>query len=109
MEVHTEYSPSKGLALTWYRARTWYSSSARPFAAPDDPQLVTRQQGSPLPACRQLSRARNVCAGGSREHGTKLKHGTNIGRTLCYLPTCSAPGLLRDHLFRGHYFKCSPY
>ena len=36
---------SKGFALTWYRALTWYSSPARPFAAPDDPLLVTGQQG----------------------------------------------------------------
>jgi len=46
---------SKGLALTWYRALT--SSPARPFAAPDVPLLVTGEQGSPAPACRQLSRA----------------------------------------------------
>ena len=68
---------SKGFALTWYHALTWYSSSARPFAAPDDPQLVTGQQGSPSPACQQLSRARNVCAGGSSEGSTKLKHKAN--------------------------------
>jgi len=73
---------SKGFALTWYRARTWYSSPARPFAAPDDPRLVTGQQGSPSPACQQLSRARNVCSGGSTEGSTKLKHGTKLGRTL---------------------------
>jgi len=75
---------SKGFALTWCRALTWYSSPARPFAAPDDPRLVTGQQGSPSPACQQLSRARNVCAGGSGEGSTKLKHGTKLGRTLCY-------------------------
>jgi len=69
-------TPSKALALTWYRAPTWYSSPAGPFAALDVPLLVTRQQGSHSPACRQLSRARNACAGGSREHGTKLNHGT---------------------------------
>ena len=34
---------SKGFALTWYRALTWYSSPARPFAAPDDPLFVTGQ------------------------------------------------------------------
>ena len=74
---------SKVFALTWYRALTWYSSRARPFAALDVPLLVTRQQGSPPPACRQLSRARNACAGGSGEHGTKLKHGNKLGPTLC--------------------------
>jgi len=79
-----KYITSKALALIWYRALTWYSSPARPFAALDVPLLVTRQQGSPSPACRQLSRARNACAGGSREHGTKLKHGTKLGPTLCY-------------------------
>jgi len=73
---------SKGFALTWYRALTWYSSPARPFAVPDDPRLVTGQQGSPSPACQQLSRARTVCAGGSSEGSTKLKHGTKLGRTL---------------------------
>ena len=77
------FGRSKALALIWYRALTWYSSLARPLAAPDDPRLVTRQHGSPSPACRQLSRARNACAGGSSEHGTKLKHGTRLGRTLC--------------------------
>ena len=40
---------SKGFALTWYRALTWYSSPARPFAAPDVPLLITRQHGSPPP------------------------------------------------------------
>jgi len=73
---------SKRFALTWYRALTWYSSSARPFAAADHPQLVTGQQGRPSPACQQLSKARNVCAGGSSEGSTKLKHGTKLGRTL---------------------------
>jgi len=73
---------SKGFALTWCRALTWYSSSARPLAAPDDPQLVTGQQGSPSSACQQLSRAQHVCAGGSSEGSTKLKHGTKLGRTL---------------------------
>jgi len=74
---------SKALALIWYRALTWYSSPARLFAAPDDPLLVTGQQGSPFPACRQLSRARNACAGRSSEESTKLKHGTKSGPTLC--------------------------
>jgi len=76
---------SKAFALTWYRALTWYSSPARPCAALDVPLLVTRQQGRPSPTCRQLSRTRNACVGGSREHGTKLKQGTKLGRTLCYV------------------------
>jgi len=63
-------SCSKGFALTWYRALTWHSSPARPFAAPDDPRLVTGQQGSLSPACQQLSRARTVYAGGSSEGST---------------------------------------
>ena len=77
------YLNSKAFALIWYRALTWCSSPARPFAALDVPLLVTRQQGSPPPppACRQLSRARHACAGGSRE----LKHGTKLGPTLCYI------------------------
>jgi len=75
---------SKALALIWHRALTWYFSPARPFAAPDDPLLVAGQQGSPFPACRQLSRARNACAGSSSEESTKLKHGTKLGPTLCY-------------------------
>jgi len=73
---------SKAFALTWYRALTWYCSPARPFAALDVPLLVTGQQGGPSPACRQLSRARNTCAGSSSEESTKLKHGTKLGRTL---------------------------
>jgi len=80
--VHQRISCSKGFALTLYRALTWYSSPARPFAAPDDPQLVTGQQGSPSLACQQLSSARNVCAGGSSEGSTKFKHGTKLGRML---------------------------
>ena len=78
----TKRTHSKGFALTWYRALTWYSSPARPFAAPDDPRLVTGQQGRPSPACQQLFRARNVCAGGSSEGSTKLTHGTKFGRPL---------------------------
>jgi len=81
-EVRLFMQTSKRFALTWYRALTWYSSPARPCAAPDDPRLVTGQQGSPSPACQQLSRARNVCAGGSSKGSTKLKHGTKLGRTL---------------------------
>jgi len=34
---------------------------------------------------RHLSRARNACAGSSSEESTKLKHGTKLGRTLCYV------------------------
>jgi len=75
---------SKAFALTWYRALTWYSSPARPFAAPDVPLFVTGQQGSPSPACRPRCRARNTCAGSSSEESTKLRHGTKLGRTLCY-------------------------
>jgi len=75
---------SKEFALTWYRALTWYYSIARPFTAPNDPRLVTGQQGNLSPACQQLPRARHVCAGGSSEGSTKLKHGTKLGRTLCY-------------------------
>jgi len=74
---------SKGFALTWYRALTWYSSPARPFAAPEVSQLVTGQQGSPSPACRQLSRAQNACAESSHKESTKLGHATKLGRTLC--------------------------
>jgi len=78
----TRVGTSKGFALTWYRALTWYSSPARPFAAPDAPLLVTGQQGSLSPACRQLSRAPSACAESSREESTKLGHGTKLGRTL---------------------------
>jgi len=84
LEVELTVHLSKAFALTWYRALTSYSSPARPFAAPDVPLLVTRQQGTPSLACRQLSRARNACAGGSSDDSTKLQHGTNLGRTLCY-------------------------
>jgi len=75
---------SKGFALTWSRALTWYSSPARPFAAPDVPLLITGQQGSPSPACRQLFRAPNACEESSRKESTKLGHGTKLGRTICY-------------------------
>jgi len=34
----------------------------------------------PFPACRQLSRARNACAGSSSEESTKLKHASCSGR-----------------------------
>jgi len=74
---------SKGFALTWYRALSWYSSPARPFAASDVPLRVTGQQGSLSPACRQLSKARNASAESSREESTKLGHGAKLGRTLC--------------------------
>jgi len=76
---------SKGFALTWYPALTWYSSPARPFAAPDVPLLVTGQQGSPSPACRQMSRAPDACAESSREESTRLAHSIKLGRTLCYV------------------------
>ena len=91
---------SKAFALTWYRALTWYSSPARPFAAPDVPLLVTGQQGRPSLACRQPSRARNACAGGSSDDSTKLKHGTKLGPTLCYEDTYSdiASGALQTYL-----------
>jgi len=74
---------SKGFALTWYRALSWYSSSARPFAALDDPQLVTGQQGSPSPACRQLSRAQNVCAGGLKRREYQVKARYQVGANAC--------------------------
>ena len=81
---------SKSFALTWYRALNWYCSPARKFAAPDVPLLVTGQQGSPSPACRQLFSARNACAGSSSEESTRLKHSTKLGRTLCE-PTAFEP------------------
>jgi len=81
---------NKRFALTWYCALTWYASPARPFTAPDVPLLVTGQQGSLSPACRQLSRARNACAGGSSEGSTNLMHGTKLGRTLAILAGCSS-------------------
>jgi len=81
---------NKGFTLTWYRALTWYASPARLFTAPDVPLLVTGQQGSLSPACRQLSRARNACAEGSSEGSTNLMHGTKLGRTLAVLAGCSS-------------------
>jgi len=82
--------------LTWYRALTWHSSPARPFTAPNIPLLVTGQQGSLSPASRQLSRARNACAGGSSEGSTKLKHGAKLGRTLARHTVRAGPyGLTR--------------
>jgi len=65
MNTHMIYlCDSKAFALTWYRALSWHSSPARPFAALDVPLPVTSQQGSPSPACRQLSRARKCVRGG---------------------------------------------
>jgi len=75
----------KALALNWYGALTWYCSPARPFSSLDDPLLITGQQESPSPACRQLSRARNAYAESSSEESTKLGHGTKLGPTLCYV------------------------
>jgi len=87
---------SKGFALTWYPALTWYSSPERTFAAPDDLRHVAGQQGSPSPACQQLSRARKVCAGGGSSEGSaKLKHGTKFGRTL------ATPGYPETGTFRN--------
>ena len=83
-EVRHHLAFSKGFALTWCRALTWHSSPARPFAAPDVPLLVTGQQGNPSPACGQLSWARNACVESSREKSTEFRHGTKLGRTLCY-------------------------
>jgi len=93
--------------ITWDRALPWYSSPARPFAAPDVPLLVTGQQGSLSPACRQLFRVPNACAESSREESTKLGHGTQLGRTLCYNIDTGASlrenscGTTQAHLF-GH-------
>jgi len=93
-------SCNKALALIWYRALTWYCSPARPFAALDVPLLVTGQQGGASPACRQLSRARNACAGSSSQEITKLGHGTKLGRTLyyteMYLPCGGGPWFPRS-------------
>jgi len=41
--------PSKGFALTWYCALTWYSSPARPFAALDRPATRYWAAREPLP------------------------------------------------------------
>jgi len=51
------------------------------------PHILTRGGSKgvpPLPAYQQLSRARNACAESSSGERTKLKHGTKLGRTLCY-------------------------
>jgi len=79
---------SKAFALTWYRALTWYSSPARPFAAPcRDGRPATRYQAArePLPRVPTAFQGSNCVLGGlKRGGGTKFKHGTKLGRTLCY-------------------------
>jgi len=85
---------SKAFALTWYRALTWYSSPARPFAAPDVPILVTGQKRSPSPACRQLSRAPNACAGGIKRRKNQVKARYQVrASALLYLfiSSCTYP------------------
>jgi len=56
-------------------------------AVTDDPRLVTGQQGSPSPACQQLSRARTVCAGGSSGGGYQVKERYQV-RASALLATC---------------------
>jgi len=76
-------SPDCVVSVWWVLGQpltlNWYSSPARPFAAPEGPRLVTGQQGSPALACQQIFRAQTVCAGGSSEGSTELKHGTELG------------------------------
>jgi len=66
---------------------TWYSSPARPFAAPDVPLLVTGQQGSPPPRVSTAVQGSNACAESSLKESINLGHGTKLGRTLCYVDT----------------------
>jgi len=58
---------SKGFALTWYRALTWYSSPARPFAAPcRDGRSATRYRAArePLPRVPTAFQGSNCVRGG---------------------------------------------
>ena len=64
------YVYSKVVALTCYRALMWYSSPARPLAAPDDPRLVTGQQGSPLPRVSPAFQGSKCVRGGLKRRST---------------------------------------
>jgi len=79
LTLHT----SKGFALTWHRALTWYSSPAQPFAAPDVPLLVTGQQR--VPTAFQGSK----CVRGElkrREYQVKARY--QVRATACYTRAC---------------------
>jgi len=58
---------STGFALTWYRALAWYSSPARPFAAPClDGRSATRYRAArePLPRVPTAFQGSNCVRGG---------------------------------------------
>jgi len=63
---------SKAFALTWYRALTWYSSPARPFAAPcRDGRSATRYRAArePLPRVPTAFQGSNCVRGGLKRRG----------------------------------------
>jgi len=83
---------SSGSAPTRYGALTWNNLPARPFAAPDDPLLVTGTHGSPSPprANRfqrlemraQRAQAKKVLSQGTVPCGVRVKPRLTCDRAL---------------------------
>jgi len=86
---HEPGRPSKGFALTWYRALNLVPPSAwAPRAHSSSPgKLLARGGGAPLLPGNESRIVRHGTAQQTvmLAKSTKLKHGTKLGRTLCYL------------------------
>ena len=86
MRTPTYECTSKGFALTWYRALTWYPPPLEPPAHSSSPRkLLARGGGAPLLPGNESRIVRHGTAQQTvvLAKSTKLKHGTKLGRTLC--------------------------
>jgi len=101
---------STAFALTWYCASPnlvlcftlilFASTTVCCAGRPATCYGAARDPPPPPPACRQLSSARNACAGSSSEESVKLQHGTKLGRTRCYQTTyVSVSFTIKLHLY----------
>ena len=73
-------SNSKAFALTWYRALTWYSSSLRQTSR----YSLPGSKGAPSPRADSFLGFEMRARGTHAKKVPSYKHGTKLGRTLCY-------------------------
>ena len=89
------YIHSKGFALTWYRALTWYFLRLSPPRTHGKPWKAVGTRGRGSFAAREPEAGRPAQQTVVLAKSAELKHGTKLGRTLCYTYIHISAGRLR--------------
>jgi len=95
MSFHT----SKGFAQTWYLALTWYFLRLSSLRTHFEPWKAVGTQRSDSLAAQYHVAGRPAQQTAVLAKSTKFKHGTKLGRSLCYTSTYTARKLFsgRSH------------